>query len=388
MGAVRILGIDPGLNRTGWGIVESEGNRLRHIAHGVVGSDPADALSVRLSSIYSELAKIIVTWTPDEAAVEEVFVNKNPGSTLKLGMARGVCLLAPAMNGLKVAEYAANLVKKSVVGAGHADKTQVAMMVGVLLPGVRAKADAADALAVAICHAHHRNIPRPPGERSAAKLPGEGGSVHRLAASDTSDLRPQPPSPGGSAADLSPEGRGDPRSRADLDAYRNKPTKRLVGNARRLRTDSTDVEVKLWQALRNEQLGVKFRRQSPVLGFVADFLSNEAQLIVELDGGQHADSAADTRRTAMLEQAGFRVLRFWNNEVIESFDGVLQTIAAALKPPLPSGERSTTQSAGEGGSRRLPPASGTSDLRPEPPSPGSFAADLSPEGRGIKIASP
>ncbi len=159
MGAVRILGIDPGLNRTGWGIVESEGNRLRHIAHGVVGSDPDDALSVRLTSIYSELAKIIVTWTPDEAAVEEVFVNKNPGSTLKLGMARGVCLLAPAMNGLKVAEYAANLVKKSVVGAGHADKTQVAMMVGVLLPGVRAKADAADALAVAICHAHHRNAP-------------------------------------------------------------------------------------------------------------------------------------------------------------------------------------------------------------------------------------
>ena len=94
MGAVRILGIDPGLNRTGWGIVESEGNRLRHIAHGVVGSDPDDALSVRLSSIYSELAKIIVTWTPDEAAVEEVFVNKNPGSTLKLGRARGVCLLA------------------------------------------------------------------------------------------------------------------------------------------------------------------------------------------------------------------------------------------------------------------------------------------------------
>jgi crossover junction endodeoxyribonuclease RuvC len=159
MAAVRILGIDPGLNRTGWGIIESEGNRLRHIAHGVVGSDPDDALSIRLSSIYSELAKIIVTWAPEEAAVEEVFVNKNPGSTLKLGMARGVCLLAPAMTGLKVAEYAANLVKKSVVGTGHADKTQVAMMVGVLLPGTKAKADAADALAVAICHAHHRLAP-------------------------------------------------------------------------------------------------------------------------------------------------------------------------------------------------------------------------------------
>ena len=97
----RILGIDPGLNRTGWGVIESEGNRLRHVAHGVVTSDPGDALSVRLSSLYSELAKIIVAWRPDEAAVEEVFVNKNPASTLKLGMARGVALLAPAMAGLK-----------------------------------------------------------------------------------------------------------------------------------------------------------------------------------------------------------------------------------------------------------------------------------------------
>ena len=159
MPIVRILGIDPGLNRTGWGVIESEGNRLRHVAHGVVTSNPADDLSDRLSSIYSELAKIIVTWAPEEAAVEEVFVNKNPGSTLKLGMARGVALLAPAMAGLRVGEYAANLVKKSVVGSGHADKVQIAMMVGILLPGVNAKADAADALAVAICHAHHRAAP-------------------------------------------------------------------------------------------------------------------------------------------------------------------------------------------------------------------------------------
>ena len=159
MTSVRILGIDPGLNRTGWGVIESEGNRLRHIAHGVVSSAPADALSDRLSSIYSELAKIILTWSPQEAAVEEVFVNKNPASTLKLGMARGIALLAPAMAGLTVGEYAANLVKKSIVGAGHADKAQVAMMVAMLLPGVTAKADAADALAVAICHAHHRLAP-------------------------------------------------------------------------------------------------------------------------------------------------------------------------------------------------------------------------------------
>jgi len=157
MASTRILGVDPGLNRTGWGVIESEGNRLRHIAHGVVTSDPSDALSARLSSLYSELAKIIVTWGPEEAAVEEVFVNRNPASTLKLGMARGIALLAPAMTGLTVAEYAANLVKKSVVGAGHADKTQIAMMVGILLPGSHAKADAADALAVAICHAHHRS---------------------------------------------------------------------------------------------------------------------------------------------------------------------------------------------------------------------------------------
>src|ERR1700743_3658797 len=99
MPVVRILGIDPGLNRTGWGVIETEGNRLRHIAHGVVTSSPADALSDRLSSLYSGLAKIIVTWQPDEAAVEEVFVNKNPNSTLKLGMARGVALLAPAVAG-------------------------------------------------------------------------------------------------------------------------------------------------------------------------------------------------------------------------------------------------------------------------------------------------
>jgi crossover junction endodeoxyribonuclease RuvC len=157
--AVRILGVDPGLNLTGWGIIESEDNRLRHVAHGVVTSDAGDAMSVRLSSLYAELAKIIVTWRPDEAAVEEVFVNKNPASTLKLGMARGVALLAPAMAGLTVAEYAANFVKKSVVGSGHADKAQIALMVGILLPGIRAKADAADALAVAICHAHHRIVP-------------------------------------------------------------------------------------------------------------------------------------------------------------------------------------------------------------------------------------
>ncbi len=156
MNATRILGLDPGLNRTGWGVIESDGNRLRHVAHGVVTSQPADELSHRLTAIHAALVELIAAWKPDEAAVEEVFVNRNPASTLKLGMARGMALLAPAQAGLRVAEYAANLVKKSVVGTGHADKAQVAMMVGRLLPGVLATADAADALAVAICHAHHR----------------------------------------------------------------------------------------------------------------------------------------------------------------------------------------------------------------------------------------
>ncbi len=188
MAIVRILGIDPGLNHMGWGVIDSEDNRLRHVAHGTVNSRPAEAMAVRLSSIYSELAKIIVTWQPQEAAIEEVFFNKNAGTSLRLGMARGVALLAPAMAGLTVAEYAANLVKKSVVGAGHADKTQVAMMVGILLPGVKAKADAADALAVAICHAHHRNAPGLESARGATPSPrpsprgGEGvedGAVRR-----------------------------------------------------------------------------------------------------------------------------------------------------------------------------------------------------------------
>jgi len=157
--AVRILGLDPGLRNTGWGIVDSLGNRLTHVAHGVVHSDAKDELAQRLSQLYQALLKIIDFYTPHEAAVEETFVNKNPASTLKLGMARGIVLLAPAQTGILVGEYAANRVKKSVVGVGHADKNQVALMVQRLLPtsGV-VSADAADALAVAICHAHYRGI--------------------------------------------------------------------------------------------------------------------------------------------------------------------------------------------------------------------------------------
>ena len=153
---MRVLGLDPGLRHTGWGVIDVAGNRLTHVADGVA-SAPADLpLAERLVALFRQINEVLERFRPDEAAVEETFVNKNPASTLKLGVARGVVLLAPAERGLKVAEYSANLVKKSVVGAGHADKSQVQMMVRRLLPGCSAvRADAADALAVAICHAHY-----------------------------------------------------------------------------------------------------------------------------------------------------------------------------------------------------------------------------------------
>lgn len=161
----RIIGLDPGLRITGWGIIESEGSSLIHVDHGTVTSKNEESLSSRLLSLYSQLTEIIQRYQPDEAAVEETFMNNNPLSALKLGTARGVVLLAPAQAGLVVAEYGANKVKKSVVGVGHADKTQVAMMVNRLLPksgGVTQ--DAADALAIAICHAHHRTFQQKIGE--------------------------------------------------------------------------------------------------------------------------------------------------------------------------------------------------------------------------------
>jgi crossover junction endodeoxyribonuclease RuvC len=153
---MRLIGLDPGLRLTGWGVIEVDGNRLRHVAHGVVRVPTAGTLAERLRALFDGVAAIVEEQRPIEAAVEETFVNANPLSTLKLGQARGVVMLAPARAGLPVFEYATNLVKKSVTGAGHAEKHQVAMMVGRLLPGIDATADAADALAVAICHAHHR----------------------------------------------------------------------------------------------------------------------------------------------------------------------------------------------------------------------------------------
>ncbi len=152
-----ILGIDPGLRTTGWGVISVDGNRLIHIADGVIDVPARGSLAFRLAQLFAGVEAVLVQYAPDEAAVEETFVNRNPASTLKLGQARGVTLLAPARAGLEVHEYATNLVKKSVVGAGHADKNQVMMMIRTLLPGARLeKADAADALAVAVCHAHHR----------------------------------------------------------------------------------------------------------------------------------------------------------------------------------------------------------------------------------------
>ncbi|WP_262690876.1 crossover junction endodeoxyribonuclease RuvC [Kordiimonas aestuarii] len=153
---MRLLGLDPGLQKTGWGIVESVGTNLRHIANGTVTSNSKMSLAERLVELAEGLETVIAEWQPGSCAVEETFVNKNPTSTLKLGQARGIALLIPARAGLSVAEYTPNHVKKSVVGVGHAGKEQVDAMVRVLLPGVKINGpDAADALAVAICHAHH-----------------------------------------------------------------------------------------------------------------------------------------------------------------------------------------------------------------------------------------
>ena len=153
----RIIGIDPGLRRCGWGVIESTGNRLRFIASGTVQPPIEGSLAERLSLLFSGLGEVLEQFAPDEAAVEETFVNSGPRSALILGQARGVALLAPAQRGLFVAEYATNLVKKSVVGTGHAEKEQIQLMVKTLMPTAVFKgADAADALAVAICHAHHR----------------------------------------------------------------------------------------------------------------------------------------------------------------------------------------------------------------------------------------
>jgi crossover junction endodeoxyribonuclease RuvC len=157
IGPIRILGIDPGLRNTGWGLIEATGTRLTYVGCGSIHTDAATSLAERLALIHRSIARLIDDERPAEAAVEETFVNRDPQSTLKLGQARGAALAALALMELPVAEYAANLIKKTVVGVGHAEKAQVAMMVKMLLPASQAKTpDAADALAVAICHAQHR----------------------------------------------------------------------------------------------------------------------------------------------------------------------------------------------------------------------------------------
>lgn len=153
---IRILGVDPGLGATGWGVLAQDGARLSFVACGVIKAPVRAPMAERLRFIHDALEALIVEHCPDEAAVEDQFVHANPASALKLGQARAAAVLAPARAGLPVGEYAPRLVKKAIVGTGGAEKAQVAAMVAILLPGARATADAADALAVAICHAHHR----------------------------------------------------------------------------------------------------------------------------------------------------------------------------------------------------------------------------------------
>src|SRR6218665_3350677 len=154
---IRIIGVDPGLRRTGWGIIETLGNSMRFVASGTVTSDDKADLASRLCQLHDGLAEVLHIHTPDEAAVEQTFVNKDATATLKLGQARGIAMLVPARAGLPVSEYAPNAVKKAVIGVGHGEKQQIHMMLKVLMPKAQFKGnDAADALAIAICHAHNR----------------------------------------------------------------------------------------------------------------------------------------------------------------------------------------------------------------------------------------
>ncbi len=154
---IRIIGIDPGLRFTGWGVVETQGSSLRFVASGTIKSNAKMDLASRLCQIHEGLVEVLHTYRPDEASVEKTFVNKDAVATLKLGQARGVALLVPALAGLPVAEYAPNQVKKSVIGVGHGDKAQIKMMVNMLLPKASFDSDdAADGLAIAICHVHNR----------------------------------------------------------------------------------------------------------------------------------------------------------------------------------------------------------------------------------------
>jgi crossover junction endodeoxyribonuclease RuvC len=156
---MRILGLDPSLSSTGWAIIEVENNRLRYVADDFIKTDTKKPLPERLAEIYRVLDEVINLYHPQEAAIEKVFLNSNPSSTIKLGMARGVVIMAPALHGIPVSEYEPNKVKKAVVGVGHADKNQVETMVKILLPGCKPKNnDSSDALAMALCHFQYRGV--------------------------------------------------------------------------------------------------------------------------------------------------------------------------------------------------------------------------------------
>ena len=179
---MRILGIDPGLRNTGWGIIEAKANRLSHLANGVLNPDVNASIALRLLQLNEGIADIIGRFAPDEVAVEETFVNKNPDSTLKLGLARGAVLIAPAKANVTVTEYAPNRVKKSVVGAGHADKAQIQIMVARLLPGCQFEnADAADALAIAIAAMNSGGLPAGPVPDAGEGQGGDGQGGDGLA---------------------------------------------------------------------------------------------------------------------------------------------------------------------------------------------------------------
>ena len=165
---IRIVGFDPGLRRSGWGIIESDGVRLSYVASGSVSASTEEDLAYRLREIFEGLSDVLASFKPNEAAVEETFVNKGARTTLKLGQARGMAMLAPALRSIRVYEYPPNLVKKTVVGTGHAEKKQIQLMVKMLLPKATfGNADEADALAIAICHAHQRSSPQAEAQRDA-----------------------------------------------------------------------------------------------------------------------------------------------------------------------------------------------------------------------------
>ena len=193
---MRLLGLDPGLRATGWGIIDVEDNRLRHAGSGTVRSDAALDIADRLVELFDGISRVIAEFEPHEAAVEKTFVNRNAESTLKLGLARGVVLLAPARAGLAVSEYAPNMIKKSVVGSGHAAKGQVMMMIRTLLPGAEVEgADAADALAVAICHAHRRATGRHWNAPAGDRRRGEGDGVRGGPGDGLENAQPLAPGP-------------------------------------------------------------------------------------------------------------------------------------------------------------------------------------------------